>query len=93
MIITFVNPSTGSLDLADGLDVKVFPNPSMGGLFHLATDKALQYEVWDVIGRQLATGKVAAGGGQIDLGHVSKGVYWLRLWDRQDQVVKRVVVE
>ncbi len=70
-------------------NINLFPNPANNVLF-VASKQALQYAVFDVLGKQLLSG-TTTGNSSVDIAALSKGMYFIRLTADGKQAVKRFV--
>ena len=72
-------------------NISLYPNPANNVLF-VASKQALQYTVFDVVGKQLISG-TTAGNNTIDIAALSKGIYFIRLTADGKQAVMKFVKE
>lgn len=91
MIITVQNPSV-DVTTAAGSGIKVYPNPSREGLFHVTAARPVAYEVWDGLGKRLAVGRLSTSMDAIDLGGHAAGMYLLRITDGEVMLTERLMV-
>lgn len=70
--------------------VKLYPNPTSGTLYIETTQEIQSYEVYNLIGQQLLK---ANFNGSIDLQHLTKGTYIVKLKARKGEVVTEKVVK
>ncbi|RYJ41175.1 T9SS type A sorting domain-containing protein [Flavobacterium beibuense] len=82
--LDYYSPLLGVSDVVSPVnEIKVYPNPS-NGLFTVSlTDdaSALQYEVYNVLGQAVQSGKIDSANNTIDMTAKANGVYILRLTD------------
>ncbi|WP_298551430.1 BNR-4 repeat-containing protein [uncultured Algibacter sp.] len=72
-------------------DVAVYPNPSEG-VFNIQSNiKNLEYTLVNIQGQILDKGKVLQN--QVDFSKFSQGVYFLKLTNNNDNLVKRIVIK
>ncbi len=79
---------------ADG-NISVFPNPSASGAFTLRVEgrrAAGRYQIFDAVGRCVATGTIAHPDTVLDLRAQAAGVYALRLTTPTGRPVTRRLV-
>lgn len=77
-----LNSTSTNNQLSLAPPVKVFPNPSVDGLFNLSETR--EYEVFDLNGRLLRNGR----GNQIDLTDQPPGVYLLHTGGRTAKIIR-----
>ena len=75
-----------------GVETLAYPNPTAGLVRLPAVLGPAQFRVLDAVGRQVLQG-AAASGGQLDLGPLPRGVFWLELTDAGGRHVQRLVRE
>lgn len=73
------------------LPVSLFPNPSDGLLQIVSEAPLAQYSLYTLDGRLLQSAALRSEQEQLDLQHLSSGVYWLRIQDRQGRWALRKV--
>jgi hypothetical protein len=86
--------------LFGGSSLSIFPNPNNGSFqvaFNQADRKNMEITVSNMIGQQVFARSLHAFSGDfnetIHLGQAAKGVYFLKISDGSNQIVKKVVVE
>lgn len=76
-------------------DVSVYPNPNNGKFTVIVQDcikqGAAYYELYDVHGMMLFSGKLHENETEVDVGTVSAGVYLLRI-KNGDNVISKIIV-
>jgi hypothetical protein len=70
---------------------KIYPNPSMG-IFNIEIYGAAAVVVYDAIGSVVHQEKVIAGKSQIDLSHLSNGIYNLQLSSNAGKVNSKIII-
>ena len=78
-------------------DVSVYPNPNNGKFTVIVQDYIKQgaayYEIYDVHGMMLLSGKLHENETEVDVGTVSAGVYLLRIKSGDDVISKIIVIQ
>ena len=65
------------------LDVRVYPNPSIDGIFYIQTPyNNITFDVYDAFGNII---RIVETAGQLSLAHLSKGIYFIRYVSEQAQ--------
>lgn len=77
-------------------DLKIFPNPTEG-LLNIQNHRypKLTFEIYNLIGQKLQAGNVSNTLNIISIGHLSEGIYLLRLVDGEshDTMTKKIVLK
>ena len=70
-------------DIIDKKEIKIYPNPTTGILYiqinNFNSDKALQMTLYDLSGRMYLNQLLDIKTTMIDIGHLTRGIYILRL--------------
>lgn len=69
----------------------IYPNPS-NGLFNIVTTLSAQVKVLDVKGQTVQEGQID-GNTQLDLTHLSKGVYYLKISNNEAFRVEKIMIK
>ncbi|RXR20586.1 T9SS type A sorting domain-containing protein [Flavobacterium amnicola] len=75
------------LNVADNIftsNLKIYPNPS-NGIFNINIDTNATIEIYDLIGKQIASKKIEVGTSQLDMGNYSSGIYLLKVTTENNQ--------
>jgi len=81
-------------EIDDELFMAVFPNPTEGSFKIVVHDKgSYDFMLADAFGNCLVTGRAASSETEIDLNHVAKGVYFLRIVGNEGSVALRKVIK
>ncbi|MFN5910945.1 MAG: T9SS type A sorting domain-containing protein, partial [Bacteroidota bacterium] len=81
-------------EMDDELFMAVFPNPTEGSFKIVVHDKgSYDFMLADAFGNCLVTGRAASSETEIDLNHVAKGVYFLRIVGNEGSVALRKVIK
>lgn len=84
-----IRQTAGSEDAELFQDVRVSPNPSRDGVFHIETGQACILHVCNLAGSALSRQELAAGDNRLDLSSFAPGYYLLRFGDGgQARVIK-----
>lgn len=67
-------------------EIKVYPNPVKDNLYWQGETGWTSYEVYSVLGQKVAEGKVLSGQNQINISHLTKGIYVLQCSDASGNV-------
>lgn len=94
--LDYYHPLLGVTDVVKPVnEIKVYPNPSNGVFTVSLIDQAdsLQYEVYNILGQAVQSGKVDNADNTIDMTGKTNGVYILRLTDAANKTVTRKIVK
>ncbi len=95
--LTIVESSSLSVDeYSISNTIKVFPNPSLNGVFELKTaefDSSKKYKivVYDTFGRVMIQQEMNLDNNPIDLKNYSKGIYFLEITSKNQSIVKKLI--
>ncbi len=62
--------------------VQVFPNPTIG-LLHIQAEESMNAQLFDASGRQVLAADLEPGKGELSLGALPEGIYFLQLHNAQ----------
>jgi len=68
-----------------------YPNPNSSGKFYFASGDALNVSVFSPLGENLGTYNITTK--TLDLSHLSKGIYLLKMTDRKGSHVEKIVIK
>ncbi len=71
---------------------KVYPNPTTGTLIISMTENMSSFELFNLVGEKVLSNKLAKGNNYIDLSHLSKGAYFVKINTTNKTVTKKVVL-
>ncbi|MCF8256284.1 MAG: T9SS type A sorting domain-containing protein [Flavobacteriales bacterium] len=93
-IVKLANATVGINDTPDQNTFSVRPNPS-NGIFSITFQKApVQLDVYDVLGNLLfSKGNLSLTNVQLDLSHLSKGIYVMKAFDGTGASTQRLVID
>jgi hypothetical protein len=75
-------------------DVIVFPNPAQQYLtLSMPVSKNNNYQIFDLTGKLILTGQATSQNTNIDVSHLQKGVYMIKITSNQYQTIKQFVKE
>lgn len=79
------------------IEFSVYPNPT-NGVFYLSiedySDETYQVRIVDLIGKEIESRKVSANQEEIfDLSTAPKGIYFVKITQGRDQIIKRLVIQ
>lgn len=89
-VIKMNNEAMSVSDPAPETSFSVYPNPSYG-IFHITSDKDLsgkKYGIYDMSGREITSG-VMDKDSTLELSHLNKGVYVLKIENQTFQLIKK----
>ena len=72
-------------------DIKLFPNPIKGNTLTISTQKALQINIYDILGKQVLKSKINTTTNTIDVGQLRKGVYLIKLESDEGVITKKLI--
>lgn len=78
-VITAINPEHGKDKIT------VYPNPTDGVLHVISDEHALYFDILDILGTKITTGKLPDSG-EINISSLSRGLYTLRLFSSKMQL-------
>ncbi|RSK39316.1 endonuclease [Mangrovimonas spongiae] len=70
-------------------DLTIYPNPVKGNYIRVSSNKPLQYEVYNILGRLVNKGKTTNG--TIAVQMLNSGVYILKLSNGNQQITKKLI--
>lgn len=85
----------GVSDLSGNISFSIYPNPS-SSYFTLNFEeeiKNLNYSIYDILGKEIISGKINSAQTKIDCENWSAGVYLIKIGDENGYSVEKVVVE
>ena len=72
--------------------VKIFPNPVRNdGIVHFATVQDLNIIIYDILGKQVLTGKVTSSQNSINISNLNKGMYLVKLKSDHGEITKKLI--
>jgi hypothetical protein len=78
--------------IPDKETISIIPNPS-AGVFDISTEQTnLTYEITDVLGRCIRSGKLIDKRTSVDLTAEQKGMYFLKVSSVEGSVIKKIIV-
>jgi len=93
VINTIYDITTELPEKDNSYEAYIYPNPANGSLT-LETEQGKGiYQLQDITGKQLMQGNITAAKFNLDISALSKGIYFLSLFDGERQVNKKVVKE
>ena len=83
----YVVTPTGTLNTNHDIAVKVFPNPT-AHLLQIETEnhKELRWQLLDVSGKQVQSGKIKNGKATLDMASCAPGNYRLSIWQKNNRL-------
>jgi len=83
----YVITPTGTLNTGLDIAVKVFPNPT-AHLLQIETEnhKELRWQLLDVSGKQVQSGKIKNGKATLDMASYAPGNYRLTIWQKSNRL-------
>jgi len=72
-------------------NLQIFPNPVTNNKFSIKTIKALDYTIYDVLGKEIKKGLVTSNNNAINITSLKKGVYILKLKFNNESITKKLV--
>lgn len=76
-----------AIDNVEDVDVHIYPNPTMG-ILNLQAEGIQKVELFDALGRRVIQSDAT---NQIDLGHLTRGIYTVRITLNQGIVIRKVM--
>jgi plastocyanin len=86
---------TGNAEIPQLPDISVYPNPS-NGMFHLSVSglqdtKKYNLEIFNLLGGKVYESTVSNATSDIDLSNSSIGIYFLKIFDGQNILTKKII--
>ncbi|MFD2824023.1 endonuclease [Lacinutrix iliipiscaria] len=72
-------------------EIKMFPNPVKGQLLNIHTQKDLQVDIYDILGKRILKSNVSANNNKLNVSSLSKGVYLVRLKSNDGVITKKLI--
>ncbi len=93
--VTFAEGSVGiTTALAENAEVNIYPNPASSHFTITVGDNDISYEIFDIMGRRMANGKVAASQSEnITTSDWKSGVYIIKLRSGAIEKVKQLIIK
>ena len=73
------------------IQTSIYPNPSNGKIT-IISNAICNMEVVDIQGRILHTSQILSGSNNLDLSHLNKGIYIVRLYNNQGTTSKTIII-
>jgi alpha-tubulin suppressor-like RCC1 family protein len=73
-------------------NIKVYPNPSTG-IFKITLENEAAINVFDLVGKQIYSGKATIGESTIDISNHQSGIYLLNVKTENGSLIKKVIKE
>ncbi|MBJ7427498.1 MAG: T9SS type A sorting domain-containing protein, partial [Bacteroidia bacterium] len=70
--------------------VNIYPNPT-NGILNIESDQNLYFEIYDVSGKQIMAGNKVQKLQQINLIDLSSGIYFLKLFNDNEQFITKII--
>ena len=88
-----VESSTLSQNKVSETIFNIYPNPSQD-IIHIDSNSSLyQVELFDVLGARVFLKERLEFGSQIDIRHLSSGVYYLKFKAKAKRIIKKIIVD
>lgn len=82
-----IDTSTPTRDLFSEEEIQIFPNPALSA-FQIKNDKSVrQIKIYNIIGKEVDVYNHIRGS-QYEVGDYQKGIYIIRLFDQNNQMIK-----
>jgi hypothetical protein len=96
IVDVLLNPNTGVGGLGNSpvnLNVDIFPNPLTSSDLNIKSAFRIdKISIFDLTGKQLITNDLQGQVDHVDLGRLSNGIYFLRLWTETGEGIKKIVI-
>jgi hypothetical protein len=86
----FPNQTAGLQDVANSIDVKIYPNPSRG-MFTIESDLPTTFQVYNLNGQVILNGSTRAAGDQLDLTGVADGLYFVKIAVGEETITRKLI--
>ena len=90
----YVQSIWGSLlsnDSSNTTEFKIYPNPTKGNFINIETNKALEVEIYDVLGKKVLIGKVTSHNNTLNVQALRKGIYMIRLISEDGSTTRKLI--
>ena len=91
MLKTMKMSSTGVADYGQEL-VQIHPNPSTGIVNFRGNNESYQVQVVNAQG-EIKTEQIISGNAQLDLSHLPRGIYIVKIKDEKTSYIKKLILK
>ncbi len=93
-ILKFTDQTASTEDFVFS-DISIYPNPSKNGIFTVSFQQQpkLNYNLYDISGKQLLKNKTVLPNEKIDLSKLSSGIYIIKFNTKNKQVIKKLIIK
>jgi endonuclease I/chitodextrinase len=74
-------------------EIKIYPNPIKSSLLTIEVNENSSFEIYDILGKKILKGNVTSKNNKVSLSSLSKGVYILRLQNKNGSITKKLIKE
>lgn len=87
---TPVNLITSSIpEISFEKTIKIYPNPSLSGIFQIQTDKPLEWEVFSLQGQKIKSGNEST----INIQNHTSGIYFLKVYEKEKSYFTKLIIQ
>jgi len=72
-------------------EIKIYPNPTNGNFINIESNKALEVEIYDVLGKKVLKSNVTSQTKTLNVGALRKGIYMVRLISEDGSVTRKLI--
>jgi hypothetical protein len=90
--VSFTVESSTSVNMPEGIDTKVFPNPASNLLQVVSGEMIQQVRMYDLLGQLVYSQRVDDTNARISVGHLREGVYLLQVQTAVGQATHRIQI-
>ncbi|WP_397363161.1 endonuclease [Olleya sp. R77988] len=74
-------------------EFKIYPNPVKGNLLTIENSQNSRFEIYNILGKKILNGTITPNNNKVSLSSLSKGVYILKLENKNGTVTKKLIKE
>ena len=71
--------------------VSIYPNPVKSNTMFVKTNRDLDVQIYDVLGKKVASKRISKTNNKIDVSNLNKGIYLIKLSSGTETVTKKLV--
>ncbi|WP_299887618.1 endonuclease [uncultured Lacinutrix sp.] len=80
-----------SVDEFSKKTIRIYPNPLTSSILTIETNTNTNYKIYDILGKQVLSGKVSQQNNKVNTQSLNKGVYILKLETAKGKITKKLI--